>query len=209
MITKRDKEIIKFAETHGSITINQCALMFFRDNKAAYDQARKRLRIIYDLNLLKRYRKDPRSEAIYFIDKPLKIHDIKLMDVFAELSKYEVIMFEKECKIEIDKDTNYRVDAYAIIKIDGRFIPLMIEIDYTHFTNIKKIKQITYGYEIDNKVKLTFIIVKLDQMDADVIIIPDKNKYIVLPWNLKGIKNIISLLQGAATVVQESSNSKG
>ena len=198
MITKRDKEIIKFVEKHGSITINQCAKMFFRNNKWAYDQARKRLIIIYNLSLLKRYRKDPRSEAVYFIAKPLKTHDLKLMDVFAELSEYEIIMFKKECEIKIDKDTNYRVDAAAIIKIDGMYIPLMIEIDYTHFTNIKKIKQITYNYEIDNKLKLTFLIVKLNQLETQVVGIANRNKYIILPWNLDKIEKTILLLLGVA-----------
>jgi len=197
MITKRDKQIIKFVEVNGSITINQCAKMFFRDNKEAYDQARKRLRIIYKGDFLKRYRKDIKSEVVYFIDKKLKIHDLKLMDVFAELGKYELVMFQKEYKISIDKSLNYRVDAYAIIKVDGKYIPLMIEIDYTHFTNSKKIRHLIFHYKLINKLKLTFIVVKLDQLREEIIVVPDKNKYFVLPWGLAGIENVVPYLLGS------------
>lgn len=204
MITKRDKQIIKFVEVHGSITINQCAKMFFRNNKEAYDQARKRLRIIYNGDFLKRYRKDIQSEVVYFIDRPLKIHDLKLMDVFAELSQYEVIMFQKEYEIHIDINTNYRVDAAAIIKVNGVYIPIFIEIDYTHFTNIKKIKHLIYDYELTNKMKLTFIIVKLDQAESELIPIPDKNKYFILPWNLGGYERVLDLCVSLATGNKES-----
>lgn len=204
MITKRDKQIIKFAEEHGSININQCSKMFFRNNKEGYDQARKRLRIIYNGGFLKRYRKDIQSEVIYFIDRPLKIHDLKLMDIFAGLSKYEIIMFQKEYEIHIDKDTNYRVDAAAIIKVNGVFIPIYIEIDYTHFTNIKKIKHLIYDYELTNKTKLTFIIVKLDQAESEIIHIPDKNKYFILPWGLVGYEKMLDLCVSLATGGKES-----
>jgi len=197
IITKRDKQIIKFVEIHGCITINQCAKMFFRDNKEAYDQARKRLRTIYKGDHLKRYRKDIQSEVVYFIDKKLKIHDIKLMDVFAELNAFDVVKMKKECTIEIDKYTKYRVDAFISMMALER--PLFfIEIDYTHFTSLKKIKELYYYYRIKHGVYPTFIIVKLTQEEPEVMDLGEGNKGFILPWNLKGLTDIIGDMLGLA-----------
>jgi hypothetical protein len=47
MITKRDKNIIKFIEVHGSITINQCAKIFFRNNQYGDKKYKKQCNYIY------------------------------------------------------------------------------------------------------------------------------------------------------------------
>jgi len=191
MITKRDKQIIKFAEKYGSITINQCATVFFNGNKEAYDQARKRLRIIYDEGLLKRYRKDPRSEAVYFIDKALKVHDLKLMDVFCKLYKFEMPVFQKESKFIIDDETTYIVDAAISINIDNRMLPLVVEIDYTHYTGMGKIKTLVADLESGHDIPFVFIIVKLAQQDLEIINIGVKSKLYILPWNLDKLDSVV------------------
>jgi hypothetical protein len=192
VITKRDKEIIKFTELHGSITIKQCSKIFFKNNREAYDQARKRLRVIYTEGLLKRYRKDPRSEAVYFIDKKLKIHDLKLLDVLAELNDFNLFQYTKEKKFEINEDKKYIIDA--ILNIE-RAIGILIEIDYTHYTSIDKIRDMIYFLENKHKKSYYFLVVKFSQEEIEIKKIGDFSKLIFLPWSLEEFSQVTSSLR--------------
>jgi hypothetical protein len=191
MITDRDKSIIKFVEEHGSITINQCAKIFFPGNKEAYDQSWKRLRIICWAGLLKRYRKDPKSEAVYYSDKKLKVHDLKLLDVYGELSIFDVSRFDNEYKLSTSAGTNYVVDAAVTIEQNDTQIPLMVEVDYTHYTSKEKIKDIIYYLEHKHNVAYSFIVIQLLREEIEIQSIGDKSKLFLVPWNLDKFSNII------------------
>ena len=164
-LTKRDREILLFIEKYKSITIKQCSKIFYTNNKYAYYQSRKRLKLLCDNKLLKRYREDMRSETIYYSDKKLSYHDTKVIDVYAELvSKGCTIKdFKQEYIIPINtdngKDKEYRADGLIEFEYQGYFYPLLIEIDYTHFTGEKKLMDIYNSGYFQNKYK---------DMDTDI-----------------------------------------
>lgn len=194
MITKRDKEIVKFVERYGGITPKICSKAFFRNNKEAYDQARKRLRVIYGEGLLKRYRKDIKSEAIYYIDKKLKVHDLKLIDVIGELYEFRVHLYTKE-KLFTISENRYIIDGAIVLETEADYKRILIEIDYTHYTSINKIKDVISYLENKHKKGYYFLVVKLTQEEIEVQDIGKYSKLFFLPWNLKEFSQVITSLR--------------
>lgn len=196
MITKRDKKILIWIEKYCSITINQCSKIFFTGNKQAYDQARKRLRYLNKEGLIKRYRKDPRSEVIYYMDKKLKIHDLKLMDFVAEFyaQGWELHKFDKEFTVKV-KDKKYIIDGKAVFKKGKISLPAIIEIDYSHMTAIKKINDIANVCK-GKYLKIFFVVrvaqekIKIKKTENDSVCL------IYLPWGLEELKEVLSQIVG-------------
>ncbi|MBY6758614.1 hypothetical protein HYH82_15080 [Clostridium botulinum] len=177
-LTNRDRDILKFIEQYGSITINQCSKIFFNKCKQNYYQARKRLRTLYNSKYIKRYRKDMRSEAVYYLDKKLSIHDLKVLDIYAEIINLgaEIKCFKKEYTIKC-KNKEYRADGLIECIRDGYFYPILIEVDYTHFTSNKKLLGIYNSNYFQNKYK-----------DLDTDIFP--TVLIVRPFLSNNINNL-------------------
>lgn len=146
IVTKRDKEILKFIEEYGSITINQCKNIFFTNNKYDYYQARMRLKLLADNNLIKRYRHDMRSETIYYFDKKLSIHDLKILDFYSRLVVLgaKIKTFERRYMIPTpNAKMNYReADALFEVVYKGYWHSILLEVDYTHFTWERKVLDI-------------------------------------------------------------------
>ncbi|EGO86294.1 hypothetical protein G8S49_11355 [Clostridium botulinum C] len=156
-LTKRDKSILKFIEEYGSITINQCSKIFFDKNKEGYQQARKRLKKLSENKFLKRYRKDMHSECIYFLDKKLSLHDLKAFDIYAELifTGATIKKFIPKYRIKTlnSKKTYRELDVLAEFIYKDYFYTLIIEIDYTHFTNKEKLLDIYNSNHFQSKYK--------------------------------------------------------
>lgn len=154
ILTKRDREILRFVEEYGSITIDQCRKIFFKGNKYDYYQSRMRLKLLSDNNILKRYRADMRSEVVYYLEKRLSIHDLKVLDVYAELIQLDadIQYFKREYIIDAFKK-QYRADALVEFVYNGYWYPLIIEIDYTHYTSEKKILDIYNSNYFQKKYK--------------------------------------------------------
>lgn len=191
----RDNNILKFIEEHGSITINICANLFFNHVNNSYDLARKRLRILYKNKLIKRY-KAVGKEVIYYFNKPLKPHNLKLLEVYSELYKRcNVITFEKEMSLKCPLKQR-KIDGFIELEIeDDKYIttiPLIIEIDYTHNTHIDKIKDIynsnyfqgIYGF------MPRVIIIKKNEWDKKLQSNKDM-EIINIDWNLNCIKEVL------------------
>lgn len=149
MITKRDKEILKFIEHYKSITPNQCSKLFYSGNYS-YDMARKRLSHLYKEGILKRYRKNMNSECFYYMDKYLSIHDSKAIDVMAEAKHIggKIISFERKYRL-----LSYELDALLEVEYKGYIFPFIIEVDYTHFTSLKKLDDIYNSGYFQDKYK--------------------------------------------------------
>lgn len=154
IITNRDKKTLQFIEKYGSITINQCSKIFFKNCKENYYQARKRLKKLSDNKYLNRYRKDMRSETVYYLEKKLSIHDLKVLDVYAYLiySGVKIKSFNQEYVIPAG-DKNYRADALIEFIYGDYFYTLLIEVDYTHYTSQKKLFDIYNSSYFQNKYK--------------------------------------------------------
>lgn len=181
-LTARDRKIIKFIEEYKSITINQCSKIFFNNCKESYYQARKRLKLLADNKYLQRYRKDMRSETVYYITKKLSFHDLKVLDIYTYLISLgaNIKTFKREYIITLE-DKEYRADGFIECVKDGYFYPILVEIDYTHFTSKKKLMDIyNSGYfqsmykKLDADVFPTVVIMR------PVVVQVDKE----LPFNL-------------------------
>ncbi|AWZ50051.1 hypothetical protein C3495_14520 (plasmid) [Clostridiaceae bacterium 14S0207] len=151
-IKNRDREILKFIEKYKSITINICAKIFYKDNKEAYQQARKRLRLLYKNKYLKRYRKDCTTEVIYYMHKKLSVHDLKVLDVLAELiyNNANIREFKREYTINTER-SNYRADAFIEFTLKNYLYFLLIEVDHTHYTSFQKLQDIYDSNYFQNK----------------------------------------------------------
>lgn len=145
-LTKRDKEILRFIDQYKSITINQASKIFFGNCKQSYQQARKRLKLLSNNKYIQRYRKDMKSECIYFLQEKLSIHDLKILDVYAKLLNLGADIEYLKTKYTIPtphgKKAYREADALIEFTYKKYFYPLLVEIDYTHFTSKKKLLDI-------------------------------------------------------------------
>ncbi|MDP4143103.1 MAG: hypothetical protein Q8936_01290 [Bacillota bacterium] len=156
ILTKRDISILKFVEQYGSISINQCSKIFFSENKYAYYQARRRLKLLQNWKHLNRYRRDMRSETIYYIDKKLSYHSLKVLDVLAELISLgaKIKNFMQEYTIHTE-NKDYRVDALAEFIFKDYWYTMIIEVDMSNFTSSKKLFAINNSQHFQEKYKNT------------------------------------------------------
>lgn len=138
-IKDRDRLIIKHIYTYGFITTKQTELIFFKNSKNAYKETCRRLKILYDNKLIIKTTSSNNTENVYILKggkQPSK-HSILLMDFYARLVNLgcEIINFQRE----YIWFTKKRSDAYIEFKF-GKIecCPYIIEIDFSHFTNIDK-----------------------------------------------------------------------
>lgn len=154
MISKKKSEILKFIQEHGSITIDICSKVIFTGNAYAYDQSRKILRRMHlEDKSIARYKSSLTNEVIYYIDTRLGIHSLMLLKVYAKIIELscKVTKFEKKYRIYIN-DKKYReIDALIELYYDDFFIPLIIEIDYSHMTSLEKLQEIYNCNHFQNK----------------------------------------------------------
>lgn len=194
MVTKRDKKILIWIEEYKSITINQCAKIFFTTNKYAYDQARKRLRYLNKERLIRRYRKDPKSEAVYYIDKKLKVHDLKIFDVVAEFVAcgWKIIAFSKE-EVITGNNKKYVVDALCVFSKGDMILPIFLEIDYSHMTGLEKINDVIniFVNRESTKTKMFFVVRISQEKIAFRDTINPHVQLVYIPWDLAGLKKVL------------------
>lgn len=155
MLSKKDKLILNFIYAHGSISIQQCAKVVFKGNKYAYDQARKQLRQLHKEKAISCYKLPKALEKLYYIDSPLGIHALKLIDVYAELIELgaDIKTFDKKYRIYTSEEKYREIDALIELNYNDYFIPLIIEIDYSHNTSITKLKEIYNSNHFQEKYK--------------------------------------------------------
>lgn len=140
MITDRDAKILEFINIYGGITIKQCAKLFFNKAKYSEDLARKRLKKLYDNEVLK-YEEDwATNQRVYFNKKKPSSHSIMLMNFYAELICHgaNVIQFEKEYKVE----NICRPDAFVIFQNNNKAKIAFLEVDMSHRTDISKYEKL-------------------------------------------------------------------
>lgn len=150
MLVQRDKDILRFVEKYGGITIYQCAKMYFKNAKHSYDLARKRLKKIYDMGLLKYYTNKMTDERVYYIDRKLSPHDIYVYNFYAELIYYDAVIHEfiHEPRWMGNK---YRSDGFFKFSFNGIMRIACVEVDLTHNTNFDKYIEIYESNEIQEK----------------------------------------------------------
>lgn len=144
MLMPRDREIKKFIEEQGSLTILQCQRIFFSDKKYGYEQARRRLKTMYEAGLIKcsESRNKITNEYIYYIDKILPPHDIMLTNFYSmlKLHKAQVSMFKTRPRPNY---MNNKVRPDGLVVFDYfEPIAMFLEVDLTHKTDISKYQRL-------------------------------------------------------------------
>ncbi|OBR90695.1 hypothetical protein CLRAG_33430 [Clostridium ragsdalei P11] len=144
MLSKHKREILNFIQEEGSITIHQCAKIIYHGRKYGYDMARKTLRSLYQDKAIARYRYNMTAETIYYINQRLGIHALKLLDVYAEFINLgcTIETFKKKYRIYTNGKKYREIDALLELNYQEYFIPIILEIDYSHMTSIEKLKEI-------------------------------------------------------------------
>lgn len=152
MITPRDKRIIRFMEDKGlGITINQAAMMFF-PKSFAYDYARQRLRKLWKMGVLKRYKSNYSEEFIYYLpDKKPSFHDNAVLNVYANFINrgYKITEFKPPEFPFLDG--KYKSDAFIKAETEDEARIVIAEVDLNTITNIKKYEEWYETKELQRK----------------------------------------------------------
>lgn len=153
MLSKKDKQILNYIYEHNSITIKQCSKVIFTGNRCAYDQSRKQLRRLYKEKAIARYRASMTDEVVYYISTRLGVHELQLLNVYAELigKGAKVETFHKKYRIYTNNKKYREIDALIELTYNDYFIPLIVEIDYSHNTSIDKLEEIYQSNHFQNK----------------------------------------------------------
>lgn len=135
MLTKRDLEILEWINKYKAITVEQARYIFF---KGSYEPARRRLSILEKDKILKSYLSKTTKQKVYYLEKKISDHDLYCLDYIKELMKYN-------CKIvEIKSKPHYLnnliiPDMYVKFKFAGYSFNTLLEVDFTHATEEKKL----------------------------------------------------------------------
>lgn len=156
MLTTRDMEILEFISLYGGITIKQAYKIFFNGAKYGYDRARKRLKILADEGVIKYNNTWASNERIYYTGKKvISAHQCKLLDVYADMiaAGCEILKFDTE---PVYMEGQIRPDGFIDLRYQGRRIIIIIEIDFTHQTDIGKYELLYHTGEIQEDYKGAF-----------------------------------------------------
>lgn len=150
MLMQRDKNILRYLEDYHAITISQCGQIFFNHSRHHYDLARKRLKKIEDMGLIRYYTNHVTNEKVYYLERKLPPHDIYLMNVYAALrhSRADIIEFVKECRFLEGK---VRADAFFRFSYGGYERIMITEVDLTHSTDLSKYEALYEAKELQRK----------------------------------------------------------
>jgi DNA-binding Lrp family transcriptional regulator len=164
MITPRDKIIIKFMEDIGlGLTINQAAMMFFPRN-FAYDYARQRLRKLWEMGVLKRYKSNYSEEYIYYLDKKPSYHDNAVLNVYANFVSrgYKINEFKRELQLAEGK---YRADGLIRAENENEIRITLVEVDRYSATDIKKYEEVYESRELQRQYCVFPLVLILTDID--------------------------------------------
>lgn len=99
MITQRDREILKFVDEYGYITIEQAKVLFFNDKNlgTGYEMARRRLSMLVKAGELKSGKIQTNNKNVYYKGIKPSYHNITIIDCLCKLVEVgaKIIRFEK------------------------------------------------------------------------------------------------------------------
>lgn len=136
IITKRDKNVLRFIENHKAITVKQAEKIFYKNNEVS----RRRLKYMEENNVLKSYDyKVNRKERAYYSQKKLSSHDLLVLDFYSELiaSGSKILNFIKQPRYLNDL---IRPDALIQFEYKSNIYLQLIEVDLTHYTSNDKMQ---------------------------------------------------------------------
>lgn len=131
----RDKEVLRHIEDYKSITVKQAQKIFFKN----YESARRRLKQLEDMKILKSYENKLTNEKVYYIEDKLSSHDLLAMDFYAELicNGATIRQYKKQPRFLNDM---IRGDAFIEFLYQNNLYYIILEVDLTHFTSSGKMQ---------------------------------------------------------------------
>lgn len=146
--TKTTREIIQFVEDYGFITINICSSIFYKNNKQRYNQARVKLKNLYDNKILKRWKHPYSGEFIYQFDcKRISDHSKYMLDLYAKIN----LLVDKVDYFKVEEpwmNNARRNDAHIVYVKDNLLGAFLVEFEKYNTTSVKKIDEIYESNEV-------------------------------------------------------------
>lgn len=135
-MTEKDHATLRFVEENKSITVSQCAKLFY-DNQIYKNQyANKKLSKLVRYGKLKVFRDISGNENVYYMTQKLNYHDLLSLDYYVELKHHgaEIIYFKREQEWMKGTDGKYKYfsDAYCCYVLNNKVYFDIIEVVRTN-----------------------------------------------------------------------------
>lgn len=160
-LTKTDKLMLKYLEKWGGFTITQAALMFFPKNNNNYSYARRRLHILHERKVLKRFTSETTDEYIYYEydnKKPPRDHEVFAMTLYAWLQYYGL---ESTYYVRNKGFMNDKIfcDFLTVFKVGEKKKALWGEVNLNHERKIEDLEKFCETGELQEKLEGDFPLV--------------------------------------------------
>lgn len=180
MITKRDRELLKFIDEYGYITIEQAKVLFFNDKNlgTGYEMARRRLSMLVDEKQIKVAKLQANNKNIYYglYDSKPSYHNVTVVDCLCKLVEIgaKIRRFDRN-KSWLDGDLIS--DAYCECEFGDYLYAFIFEVCYMHKTiPIRKYRTLYSEFRQND---LRPRIVKINLIDSNKQDYKDMKGYIV------------------------------
>lgn len=195
-MNSKTRDILAHLSEYGFITSEQCACIYYRDNNQSLTLAQRKLKALYDSNLIQRYKNKLTNKFVYTLDKKTVIsqHDMMIMDLYSYIFKnYKVEYFKKEFSW---KETKRRSDSHIIFERNGMLVTLLVEVDLYHKTSQKKLDELFNYGEVHQWYKDRYG----EDVYPDILIInatgytnikSDEYNVICINYDFEGIDNVL------------------
>lgn len=190
-LLSREKRLLNFIDIFGAATTSQIQKLFYSEkstDKCARIKAQTRLKMLFDNKYIKRIRSDINSEYIYYQKKTQFLnHQILLVDVYLYLLHIEgdILEFTPEIVFaDIRPDAKVVFDDYTfehtfLVEVHRGFNPFDQQ-KYEDFYYSKVWKEY---FEVFPKILVV--------SDRKIQLKPSKIPFVIVPYSLEGIENIL------------------
>lgn len=185
MLSKTDKQLFVYLERYHAITLKQAQRHFYRSTYG-YDVAKKRLKQLEDIELLKSYKNPTTSGKVYYTDRKVSAHDLYILDFYS-------LLVDHGCSnIEFIKNPKYLKgvivpDGFFKFEFNESLYFILLEVDLTHTTSMGKFQLYEKLYrdgELKEKCYGTFPIVVVMSFDACLKYESENFEVVYLPFDL-------------------------
>lgn len=190
MLSKTDKLLMVYLEKYHAITIKQAQRHFYKSTYG-YDVAKKRLKQLEDIELLKSYKNPTTSEKVYYTDRKVSSHDLYILDFYS-------MLIDHDCSnIEFIKNPKYLKgiivpDGFLKFEYNDSIYFILLEVDLTHTTSMGKFQLYEKLYrdnELKSKCLGTFPIIAVMGFDDCLKYESENFEVVYLPFELSNFES--------------------
>lgn len=135
MLMERDLKILDWIDNYKAITIEQAQHLFFN---GSYEAARRRLSTLENDKTIKSYTAKATKQKVFYVDKKISDHDIYILDYIKALKSCGCEIVNIKIKPRYLNDLMI-ADAFVKFKFNKYTFNTLLEVDYTHFTELDKL----------------------------------------------------------------------